>query len=232
MILKNVCYHYLIRETSFLITKGIIFDLDGTLVDTLDDLTDSMNAALAQLGRPVCLRQQCRTMIGNGLHKFAERALGLKDVQLADELFMRMVDHYKVHCLLKTTVYPGVKDAINPLLKKGIRLAVLTNKNQESAEVIVHHFFGKDTFDPIVGAADGRKGKPDSQTTLDILRQWNLTADEVFLIGDSEADAKAAIAAGVRCVGCEWGFRSKNQLLEAGVELFVQQPSQILNLIS
>ena len=213
-----------------MITKGIIFDLDGTLVDTLDDLTDSMNAALMQLGRPVRSQDECRAMIGHGLHKFAEGALGAEHVQLADALMTRMVDYYKDHCLLKTTVYPGVEEAIETLLGRGVRLAVLTNKNQASAEVITRHYFG-DAFDPIVGAADGRKVKPDPQTTLDIIKDWGLAADEVLFVGDSEADVQTAINAGVRCLACQWGFRSKDQLVEAGAEILIQQPRQILEFV-
>ena len=214
-----------------MITKGTIFDLDGTLVDTLDDLTDSMNAALTQLGQPRRLRDECREMIGHGLHKFAERALDHGHIQLADELVTRMVDYYKDHCFLKTAPYPGMEDVITILSKRGVRLAVLTNKDQAPAEMITCHYFGDNTFDPIVGAADGRKVKPDPQTTLDILKQWNLTTDEVLFVGDSEADIQTAINAGVRCLACQWGFRSKAQLIEAGAEILIQQPEQILELI-
>lgn len=211
--------------------KGIIFDLDGTLVDTLDDLTDSMNAVLVRLGCPKCTRNQCREMIGNGLRKFAERALGPDYIQLTDELLTGMVNYYHDHCLLKTAPYSGMEKVIKALTQKGIHLAVLTNKNQEPAEVITRHYFGKTAFDPIVGAADGRKVKPDPQTTLDILRQWKLTADEVLFVGDSEADAQTAIAAGLKFIGCEWGFRSKEQLIEAGAKILIQCPPQILDLI-
>ena len=215
----------------FLVTKGILFDLDGTLVDTLDDLTDSMNAALAQLSRPERSPNQCREMIGHGLNKFSERALGDEYIQLAGELLTRMVDYYKDHCLLKTTVYPDMEDVIATLLERGVRLAVLTNKNQASAEVIIHHYFGKDMFNPIIGVTDGRKVKPDPQTTLDIIKDWGLAADDVLFVGDSEADVQTAINAGVRCLACEWGFRSKEQLLEAGAEILIQQPGQILELM-
>ena len=212
--------------------KGIIFDLDGTLVDTLDDLTDSMNAALRQMGLPVRSVDECRAMIGHGLHTFAERAIGPDYIQLADELVKRMVAHYRDHCLLKTAPYSGMKDVIGILSGQGVRLAVLTNKNQAPAEVICRHYFGPDTFDPIVGAAADRAVKPDPHTTLDILRQWHLIADAVLFVGDSEADVKTAIAAGVRCIACEWGFRSKEQLLQAGAITLIQSPSQILDMIS
>ena len=211
--------------------KGIIFDLDGTLVDTLDDLTDSMNAALTQLARPARSADQCREMIGHGLRTFAERALGEGQGHLTDLLVTRMVDYYCDHCLLETTAYAGMTEAVAALRGRGVRLAVLTNKNQAPAEVISRHYFGEDTFDPIVGAAPGRPVKPDPQTTLEILRQWKLQAHEVAFVGDSEADVQTAIAAGVRCIACQWGFRSKEQLLQAGAQILIAHPSQILDRI-
>ena len=213
-----------------MITKGIIFDLDGTLVDTLDDLTDSMNAALVQVGRPARPRQECMGMIGHGLRKFAERAVGPDHLELTDALIERMAAHYIDHCVLKTTPYPGMEEVITTLSKKGLRLGVLTNKNQAPSEIIVRHFFGC-AFDPIVGAADGRETKPDPQTTLDILAGWGLDADEVIFIGDSETDIQTATNAGIRCVACEWGFRSKEQLVEAGGEILIREPGQILEFI-
>ena len=214
-----------------MITKGVIFDLDGTLVDTLDDLTDSMNAALVQVGRPARPRLECMGMIGHGLRKFAERAIGPDHLELTDTLIEKMVAHYKDHCVLKTHAYPGMEAVIDTLSGKGLRLGVLTNKNQAPSEIIVRHFFGSDTFDPIVGAADGRTPKPDPQTMLDILQQWNLTTDEVVFVGDSETDIQTAANAGVRCIACQWGFRSKKQLIEAGAKILVQRSEQILDLI-
>ena len=133
--------------------------------------------------------------------------------------------------MLKTVSYPGIDEVLAVLLQRGIRLAVLTNKNQPVAETICRNYFDHDVFDPVMGAAGGRKVKPDPQTTLDILKQWNLIPDEVLFVGDSEPDIHTAIAAGVRSVGCEWGFRSKDQLLEAGAVIIIQHPKQILEWI-
>jgi phosphoglycolate phosphatase len=215
-----------------LIIKGIIFDLDGTLVDTLDDLTNSMNAALAQLGRPQRSPEACRKMIGYGLRRFAEQALGPEAIELTDELVTRMVEHYRDHCLEKTAPYEGMQDLIATLARQGIRLAVLTNKNQAPAAVITRHYFGTETFDPIVGAEEGRKVKPDPTTALDILNVWNLRADEVLFVGDGETDVQTAQNAGVRCIGCEWGFRSREQLTEAGADILIQHPGEILDYLS
>jgi phosphoglycolate phosphatase len=188
-----------------------------------------MNAALAQLGRPQRTPAECRAMIGYGLHQFAEAALGPEHVDLTDVLVRRMVAYYLDHCLLKTTAYGGMNDTIETLSQRGVRLAVLTNKNQTPAEIITRHYFGDVPFDPIVGAADGRTTKPDPTTTLDILSQWNLAANEVLFVGDSETDVQTALNAGIRPIGCLWGFRSKNQLTAAGAEVLIDHPRQILD---
>lgn len=211
--------------------KGIIFDLDGTLVDTLGDLTDSMNAALAQLGRPGHSPDEYRSMVGYGLRRFAEAALGPEYVGLADELVKRMAAYYLNHCLIKTTPYDGMKETINALTQRGFQLAVLTNKNQAPSEVMSRYHFGDKTFDPIVGAAEGRTPKPDPTTTFEILQQWNLSPDEALFVGDSETDVQTAINADVRPVGCLWGFRSRDRLIEAGANILISYPKEILNCI-
>ncbi|MBN1981261.1 MAG: HAD family hydrolase [Chitinivibrionales bacterium] len=209
-------------------TKGLIFDLDGTLVDTLADLTDSMNAALEQLGRPERSPDECRRFIGHGLRKYAERALGPEHVDLTESLIQRMVAHYRGNCLSKTAPYPGMKETIDTLAARGLRLAVLTNKNQAPSETITRYFF-PGTFDPIVGAVDGRTPKPDPQTTLDIITGWGLEIEEVLFVGDSEADVQTAQNAGIKCIACQWGFRDKDILRAAGAQILIHHPQQILD---
>ena len=209
--------------------KGVIFDLDGTLIDTLEDLTASMNYALVKLGCNQRRREECRQMIGNGLIKFAERALPEDRKGLRDKLLEIMVTHYQQHCLVKTAPYEGIQSVVETLGNKGIRMAILTNKNQKPAEAIVTHFWNDGIFNPIVGVCNRRKVKPDPASTLEILEQWQLTVSEVIFIGDSEVDIQTALAAEVACVGCEWGFRDKKQLLDAGAETLIQKPIQILD---
>lgn len=206
----------------------MIFDLDGTLVDTLDDLTDSMNYALKTLGFPPRPPLECREMIGNGLTKFAERAIGTGDMSRRDTLLEVMTAHYLKNCLNKTRPYGDLSDIICRLKNDGIRLAVLTNKNQTPAEIIVKHYFGADTFSPIIGYAPGRAAKPDPEGVVEILKAWGLPAADVALVGDSEADAQTAAAANIRFIACEWGFRSREQLLEAGAKVLLQTPTEIL----
>lgn len=215
---------------SGLATKGIIFDLDGTLVDTLDDLTDSMNYALKTLGFPTHRPEICRKMIGNGLTKFAERALGAEGLAHIGRLLDVMTAHYLDHCLRKTRPYPGLSDVILELRQRGILLGVLTNKNQKPAEKIANFFFGTGTFDPIIGYQAGQKTKPDPDGVQRILEAWGLTTEEVILVGDSEVDIQTAAAAGVLAVGVAWGFRSREELRLAGADKIIEHSGQILDL--
>jgi len=208
--------------------KGVIFDLDGTLVDTLDDLTDSMNVGLASLGCEIRRPGECRKMIGNGLNQFAERALGPENVKQRDRLIERMKAHYRTHCCDKTRPYDGLPEVIAALRERNVRLAVLTNKNQEPSEIIVRHYFGDEVFSPIIGCAPGRAVKPEPEGIFEILKAWGLAASEVVLVGDSETDAETAANARIGFIGCLWGFRSRQQLVDAGATVLIDRPSQIL----
>lgn len=168
-------------------------------------------------------------MIGNGLMKFAERALPANQKNLCDELVRIMVSHYQQHCLIKTSPYDGIVDVIEHLMTKKVRMAVLTNKNQKPTEAILEHFWEDGTFDPIVGICQGRKAKPDPESTLGILKQWQLPPSKVIFVGDSEIDVQTALAAGVTPIGCEWGFRDAEQIIAAGAEILIQKPIQILD---
>lgn len=208
--------------------RGMIFDLDGTLVDTLDDLTDSMNVGLASIGCATRRPDECRQMIGNGLTKFAERAIGPENVAQRDRLIERMKAHYRTHCCDKTRPYDGMPEVITALRQRNVRLAVLTNKNQEPSDAILRHYFGDDVFSPIIGYAPGRAVKPAPEGVIEILKAWGLPASEVVLGGDSETDAETAANAGIGFIGCVWGFRSRQQLVDAGATEVIDRPSQIL----
>lgn len=212
--------------------KGIIFDLDGTLINTLDDLTNSMNHALSELDCPPRTLDECRRFIGSGLKLYAERALPEKRNYLRDELLEIMVDHYKDHCLIRTAPYPGIPEVVQELKRCNIYMAVLTNKNQAPAESIIKHFFDDEIFNPVMGVCDDRKVKPDPDGTLEILRLWDLDVSEVIFVGDSDVDIQTALNIGIVSVGCEWGFRDRDQLIKAGADILISHPLQILDLVT
>lgn len=211
--------------------KGIIFDLDGTLINTLEDLTDAMNYALTQLGEPTHSVDQCRRMIGNGITKFVERALSDDKQHLHAELQKLMRTRYLLKCFNHTAPYDGILKTIKELQKAGVRLAVATNKNADAAKLTVEHFFGAGTFEVIIGVEGDKWVKPDPAGTHEIIRRMGMTKEDFMLVGDSDVDIATAINAGIKPVGVTWGFRSRDELIAAGGETIVDSPDEILSFI-
>lgn len=210
--------------------KGILFDLDGTLVDTLDDLTGAMNWALRRLNLPTHTADACRQMIGYGTYEFARRALPPEHKQLTEPLLDLMMQYYHVHSLDKTRPYDGIREILPVLREKGIRLAVISNKNHPQTVNIVEYFFGKNTFDVIVGMSDPFRPKPAPDMALFALKELSLAPHETILVGDSDIDIQTAQAAGIEPIGVSWGFRSTQVLKEAGARRIVSHPGQILEM--
>ena len=211
--------------------KGVIFDLDGTLVDTLEDLAGAMNYGLEKLGEPAHSIEACRKMIGNGVSKFAERALDSGKQHLHAQLLEIMKKRYLEKCFDRSLVYDGIPQTVKHLRNAGVGLAVVTNKNANAAKLVVEHFFGKGTFEEIIGVEGGKWVKPDPAGTYEIIRRMGLMKEDFILVGDSDVDIATAINAGVRPVGVTWGFRSKEQLIDAGAQTIVDSPGEILDLV-
>jgi phosphoglycolate phosphatase len=211
--------------------KAIIFDLDGTLVNTLADLTDSMNHALSGLGQPTHDSSVIRNFIGDGVFTFASRALPPDARHLADEVVRRMREHYKANCLSKTAAYPGMVDVVAQLKRRGMALAVLTNKDQNVARSIVEHCFGKGVFDRVVGVVDKTPVKPGREAVTKLMTEMGLTKDDCLFVGDSGIDIDTAKAAGIRSVGVTWGFRDRPELVEHGAAAVIDSAAELLRLI-
>ncbi|MHC5061748.1 MAG: HAD family hydrolase [Planctomycetota bacterium] len=212
--------------------KAIIFDLDGTLVDTAADLSNAMNFALAKFGQGVHSVEACKQMIGSGLKVFAEKALGAENQDLRDEVLLAMKERYHDKCFEYSRLYEGISDVVDNLRAGGVRLAVLTNKDQRDAERIIEHFFGTEAFEYVVGAVQNRGLKPDIGGTIEIIESMGLGREEFMLIGDSTQDIQTAAAAGIRSVGVTWGFRSREDLAEAGADIIIERAEEILELIA
>jgi phosphoglycolate phosphatase len=212
--------------------KGVIFDLDGTLVDTIEDLTEAMNHGLRMLGCPERTLDECAQMVGSGLKNFVSQALPAQRQELGDQLYTLMTSHYGQHLLDKTKPYEGIRQTVRQMRLQGIQLAVLTNKNQIPAERIIQALFDPMTFSPVVGNTENRKVKPDPQSTLEIISRWGRDRSEVVYVGDSDVDILTAAAAGIRCVACLWGYRSRQQLEEAGATMFIERPGQLPALLA
>jgi phosphoglycolate phosphatase len=223
---KTSVFYLKLEEMKY---KAIIFDLDGTLVDTLDDLTEAMNQALDHLGQPVRSRDECREMIGRGLPEFARTALPPEAVHLKDVLQRKMREIYLGICLNRTKPYAGICDVLSACQNRGIRLAVLSNKAHELTVRITEHYFGSETFCQILGQKENIKCKPDPEPVFVLLEKMDLKSAEVLYVGDSEVDVQTAHNAGVDCIAAGWGFRSIEVLQQAGAKIIIHQPLELLN---
>ena len=212
--------------------NGVIFDLDGTLVDTLADLAGAMNYALGRFGEPGHSVDACRKMIGNGVRTFMSRALADDKQGLGDEAVKVMLAYYHENCTVKSRLYDGIAEVVRELGEKGVRLAVLTNKGQSEAERVVGHFFDEGTFEYVVGVDEKGIVKPDVKLTMGLLDAMGLGADEVLLVGDSDVDVLTAAGVGMRPIGAAWGFRGRDELLQAGADVIIDEPGEIVDLVS
>ena len=210
----------------------LIFDLDGTLLNTIDDLGYACNYALAQTGFPTHPIEAYPAMVGNGISNLIRRAL--PKAERNDETVARLreffVPYYNEHNCDQTRPYDGIPQLLSTLRAKGHTLAVASNKYQAATEKIVRHFF-PDTFDCILGERDGIPRKPDPQIVADILSAVASKASLPLYIGDSLVDRDTALNARVPFVACSWGFVPRERLIEAGVTTLIDRPEELLSLL-
>ena len=194
--------------------KLVIFDLDGTLLDTIADLAESTNHALKQLGYPTHDVETIRTFVGNGINKLLERALPLQEQTEEKVMLMRshFVPYYDAHNADLSSPYPGIVHLLEDLQEKGTMIAVASNKYQEATVKLVKYYFPMINFIEILGQREGINVKPDPSIVFDILQKANVNKEEVLYVGDSGVDMQTAINAGVDAVGVTWGFRPRTEL--------------------
>ena len=210
--------------------KTIIFDLDGTLLDTLDDLTDSTNAVLDKFGLKRRTREEVRAFVGNGIAKLIERAVGQDGMDRHAEVLAEFKRYYGEHCAEKTAPYPGILSLLQTLKEQGIKTAVVSNKADFAVKSLA-----KTYFDGLLLSAvgeDEEKGirkKPAPDSLLAVMEQLSAAAETTLYVGDSEVDIQTAKNAGVDCLCVTWGFRDKAYLQEEGGRLFVDTAAEILH---
>ena len=210
--------------------QAVLFDLDGTLVDTLGDLADATNEALRRRGFPEYPEEQYRQMVGNGARRLIERALGERCTpELTGQLLADFVRIYDEGCLRRTAPYPGIPEAVTALKERGLRLAVVTNKPEEQADKIVSHFFGPHVLTCVVGGRPGRAAKPDPAAALEVLAALGVPPAAALFVGDSDVDMQTAHNAGMRSAGAVWGFRGEEELRRAGAGILLRKPVEIVN---
>lgn len=212
--------------------KAVLFDLDGTLVNSLADLADSTNFALRQLGFPSHETEEYKYFVGDGIPKLIERALpeGEKTEDNKSKCLELFMARYREHFFDKTDAYDGIKDLLYSLRAEGLKIAVISNKAQEMAQKVVDKVFG-DIFDTVAGKREGYKTKPDPALTLEVIRELGVTPDVSVLVGDSGMDMAAAVNAKTAGIGVTWGFRTEEELRLNGAEYIAESPAQILEII-
>lgn len=214
--------------------KACIFDLDGTLTDTLESLTYSVNQTLMELGLRQITREQCRMFVGDGAKRLMERALkaaGDEELTRIDEAMDAYGRIFGENCTYHVKPYEGIVKLLQTLKEEGILAAVLSNKPHAQTIAVVERFFAKGTFTWIQGQCDSIKRKPDPAGVFYVAEKLSVSLDECLYIGDSDVDMETAKAAGAESVGVTWGFRSREVLKNAGAEHLVERPEEIIELI-
>ena len=210
---------------------AIIFDLDGTLLDTLEDLANSTNFALLSMGYPQRTIEEIRSFVGNGIEKLIKRALPMNcnevDFQKALAIFK---EHYSSHCDDTTKPYAGILKLLELLANQGICLAVVSNKIDSAVKILCSHFFGN-LISVAIGAQEGLLKKPSSDMIFSALQKLNVSLDRTVYIGDSEVDILTAQKAGMDMICVTWGFRDQAFLQENGAEIFANAPKDLENLL-
>ncbi len=211
----------------------VIFDLDGTLLDTIEDLAAAANAALKEKGFPVRTRQECRSFVGNGVNKLLERVLpeGAKTERHIAEIRPAFFAYYDKHLADVTRPYPGIEALLERLQQRGIKLAVASNKYQSATERLVKYFFPNISFTAVLGQREGIAVKPDPTIVQEIMWAAGEKAENVLYVGDSDVDMQTAKNAGVRVCAVTWGFRSKEQLESYRPDFITDNPAEISAMI-
>ena len=215
--------------------KLAIFDLDGTLLDTLGDIAGACNHALTECGCPTHEVEAYKRFVGSGIMNLFRRSL--PEEQRTEEMVMKMrdafVQYYDAHKDDTTRPYPGISDLLDSLTAKGIKLAVASNKYQEATEELVAQHFGDYSFTAILGQREGYPIKPDAGIILEAMASCEgVRPDEVIYCGDSDVDMQTGINAGVKTVGGTWGFRSREELAAYSPCLLADNPEEIHNFIA
>ncbi len=209
--------------------KAVIFDLDGTLVNSLYDLGESTNFALKQMGFPTHPTEAFKYFVGDGIPKLIERAVpeNRRDPETQSHVLDIFMRHYKEHYADNTAPYVGIPQMLEQLTAKGIKTAVVSNKAHSMAVTVTEKLFGN-KFSLVCGKREDFPSKPDPALTLWVAREIGVRPEECLFVGDSGMDMKAAKNAGCVAVGVLWGFREREELLLNGADCIIDSPNEIL----
>ena len=209
--------------------KTVVFDLDGTLLDTLQDLYTSVNAALTAYGLPKRTVDEVQSFVGNGIAKLIERAIGGKNHPDFEGVLSVFKKHYALHCKDQTKPYDGVLELLQALQSAGVKTAVVSNKADFAVKLLAEEYFGGLLLDAVgENEACGVRKKPAPDSLFAVMDKLNAPKHEVVYVGDSEVDIQTAQNAGVDCISVTWGFKDREFLLSNGGTVLVDKPAEIL----
>ncbi len=211
--------------------EAVIFDLDGTLTDTLGDLTSSVNYALAEMGFPARSAEEVRSFVGNGVRRLINLSVPEEtNDEVSEKCLSIFKEYYKSNSCVLTKPYDGIVELLEDLKNKGIRTAVVTNKMHSAAADIVEHFFGN-LVDFTIGQIDGVAQKPQPDGIYLAVEKLGVSKENAVYVGDSEVDCITAKNAGIPCIGVTWGFRDREVLEANGADFIAEKPQEILNCV-
>lgn len=208
--------------------RTILFDLDGTLLDTLADLEVSVNYMLKEMGFPLRRKEEVRSFLGNGVHHLVASALPKDvDADTVEKGLSLFKSHYAAHSMEKTAPYPGICDVLSELRCRGIRMGVVTNKVDAAAQPMIEHYF-PGIFDVVLGQREDIPKKPAPDMLFAALKEIGVPLEHCLYVGDSEVDKSTADAAGLPCVLVAWGYRDQEDLAQLAPENLIFQPSALM----
>lgn len=213
--------------------KLIIFDLDGTLLNSLKDLAACTNHILREAGYPEHPEEAYRYFVGNGVPTLIERALPEADrnPERISKVKARFVEYYSVHGAEQTTPYPGIPELLKELSRQGVILAVASNKYQEATRELVGHYFGNNLFEMVLGQREGIPVKPDPAIVYEILAATGVEREDTLYVGDTAVDMQTAANSGIASIGVTWGFRPREELESNGAVYIADHPGEILEIV-
>ncbi len=214
--------------------KACIFDLDGTLTNTLESMTYSVNLTLKEMGLSQITKDQCRMFVGNGARVLIEESLKVSWYPKASRIEEGMKIYGRIfdqNCTYHVTLYEGIPEMLKALKDRGIHLAVLSNKPDRQTVKVVKEIFGDNIFDYAQGQKDGIRRKPEPDGVWYLMEQMQVSKEECLYIGDSEVDAATGKNAGLKTIGVLWGFRDRKTLETAGADHLIERPEELLQFV-
>lgn len=212
--------------------KAIIFDLDGTLLDTSKDICENLNKTFKNFSLPEISLERTIELVGNGARKLIESAVGERDADFIEKVYLDFSKRYAESDNNLTCLYPGEREVLQNFKNAGIKLAILTNKPQGATEHVFAKFLANFGFNIVLGQTEYRPLKPNPTSVFEILKSFEVEKKDCIFVGDGEADIQTAKNAGVDCACVLWGFRSRKQLKKAGGKLFVSSFSELEKIVN